>query len=495
MSERWSIRRGDCLEVLRGLPDNSFDGMLSDVPYGLGKREPTPKEMAAYILGDSGLDLGGDFMNADWQIPSVAVWKEIFRVLKPGAPVLAFAGPRTQDLIAIGMRAAGFEVRDCLHWLFAKGFPKALSASKAIDKAVGAKREVVGKRTLTGNAAISTKEKGGTYGVQVGSIPPKEVDVTAPSTELAKLWDGYATNLKPAYEPILLGRKPLDGTVANNIARWGVGALAIDACRLGEHDCSPEEFAAKAKTRTSPNTYGEHNGGGSKMPTRTINRWVDGAKPFGGGAGGKYESVEVSAGRWPANILLDEGAADILDQEVGPRVSGKAVRRHGGGGQIMSGIGDRPYKPKPSLPDLGYLDGKTNPSRFFFCSKVNTKEREAGCESLPKRSAGEMTDREDGSAGLDSPRAGAGRSGGAHNNHPCLKPIALTKWLATLIKPPTDDCTLLVPYCGSGSEMIGALRAGWPSVVGIEKEEEYETIARARLKHWVPEEEEPAGRS
>lgn len=428
----WAIERGELLDVLQGFEDCSFDALACDPPYGFR------------------------FMGKTWDytVPSVQEWCECLRVLKPGAPLVAFGGSRTYHRLACKVEDAGFELRDQLMWLYAKGFPKSQNIALAIDKAAGAERKVIGTRTLTGNAAISTKEKGGTFGVQVGSIPPKEVNVTAPATELAQLWDGYGTALKPGHEPIVLARKPLDGTMAENVARWGVGGLAIDRCRIGSEP-------------------------------HTINRWIDGAKPFGGGAGHNYEGATVE-GRWPANLLFDEDAAAIFDAEVGPRKSGLAVRENGGGGQIMSGIGDQPYKPKPSLPNIGYMDGKTNPSRFFFCSKVATKEREAGCDALPKRSAGEVTDREDGSEGLDNPRAGAGRTGGARNHHPTLKPISLTTWLCRLIMPPKPG-VILVPFAGAGSEMIGALKAGWPHVFGIERDIEYVRIAQARLAHWCPE--------
>jgi len=310
---------------------------------------------------------------------------------------------------------------------------------------------------LTGNAAISAKEKRGTFGIQVGSIAAKEINVTAPATELAKQWDGYGTALKPAHEPIVLARRPLEGTMAANVARWGVGGLAVDACRIGDV-------------------------GGTKKNTELC---TDSVNVFGDGLnGGKTEAID--GGRWPANLLLDEEAAAILDEEVGPRKSGVAVRRNGGGGQIFSGIGDNPYKLKPSLPDIGYMDGKTNPSRFFYTTKVSTKEREAGCHGLPLRSAGEVTEREDATAGLDSPRAGAGRAGGARNHHPTLKPLSLTTWLARLIKPPAPG-VILVPFAGAGSEMIGCLQAGWSAVFGIEREAGYIAIARARLAHWCPE--------
>jgi len=204
------IACGDVLENLRELPDNSFDGLLCDPPYGFR------------------------FMNKKWDydVPRREVWAECLRVLKPGAALLSFGGARTFHRIATAIEDAGFELRDCLCWLYGKGFPKSLNVGLALDKAAGAERPIIGERTLTGNAAISTAEKGGTFGVQVGSIPAKVVNVTGPATALAQQWDGYGTALKPGWEPIILARKPLDGTVAANVTRWGTGALAIDACRL-----------------------------------------------------------------------------------------------------------------------------------------------------------------------------------------------------------------------------------------------------------------------
>lgn len=433
---QYALVCADVLEFLRTQPENAFDGLLCDPPYGLS------------------------FMGKKWDydVPSVELWAECLRVLKPGAPLLAFGGARTFHRITCGIEDAGFEIRDVLMWLYAKGFPKSLNVGKALDKAAGAERPVTGQQTLSGNAALSLKEKGGTY-ASIGLDSKGRsvtINLTGPATDAAKQWDGYGTALKPAYEPVILARKPLDGTVAENVTRWGVGALAIDACRVGD--------------------------GGQAT-------WKE---PQGMGFGGSDYSVKGNPdlsdqGRWPANLILDEGAAEVLDEGVGPRKSGVAVRVNGGGGQIFSDIGGNGYKPKPSLPNIGYMDGKTNPSRFFFTTKVGRKERERGCEHLALKSAGEMTDRGDESQGLDSPRAGAGRTGGARNHHPTLKPIALTEYLARLIKPPTSDAVLLVPFAGAGSEVSGALKAGWPAVLGIEREAEYVTIAEARIPAHVPD--------
>jgi site-specific DNA-methyltransferase (adenine-specific) len=424
----YSIATGEVTSILADFVDNAFDGLLCDPPYGFS------------------------FMNKAWDydVPSVALWRECLRVLKPGAPLLAFGGARTYHRLACAIEDAGFELRDCLMWLYGKGFPKSVNVGLVIDKAAGATREIVGARVLTGNAAISTSEKGGTYGVQVGSIAPKEIPITAPASTLAKQWHGWGTALKPAYEPILLARKPLDGTIAQNVARWGVGGLAIDGCRIGEIGGTRKSDPKKGPTVAA---YGNGLNGG-------------GCKPIDGG-------------RWPANLILDENAAALLDAEVGQRPS-TPFRENVVDGNVL------PFKKRTAG---GYGDAG-GPSRFFYTAKVSTREREAGCDGLPLKSSAEMTERsDDDAAGTQHPRAGAGGStGGARNFHPTLKPIALTTWLARLIRPP-QGAVLLVPFAGTGSEMIGALKAEWNGVFGIEREAEYVTIAKARLAHWAPESE------
>jgi hypothetical protein len=237
---KYWIIRGDVADVCTSLPDNYFDACMTDPPYGY-------KFMAK---------------TWDYDVPSVGAWQSILRVLKPGAHMLACGGARTYHRIACGIEDAGFELRDGLEWLYAKGFPKSLNVGLSMDKHFGAARPVIGSRVLTGNAAISTKDKGGTFGVQVGSIPAKTVPVTGPTTPEAIMWTGYGTALKPAREPIALARKPLEGTVVNNALKWGTGALAIDASRVGSE-------------------------------SHRINRWTDGSKPFGGGAGHPYDGVDV----------------------------------------------------------------------------------------------------------------------------------------------------------------------------------------------------------
>lgn len=289
------ILHGDCLEVLKTLPDHCVDAIVTDPPYGIGTKEPTIEEIILYLKGGK-IDTGGDFMSAEWEIPSVAVWKECLRVLKPGGYLLSFASTRTWDIMSLGIRAAGFEDRDsiaslfgpsALFWIHSQGFPKSLNISKSIEKIEGLEK----------------------------------------AAELAKLWKGWGTALKPAWEPILCYRSPIEGTVAEQVVTTGTGALNIDGSRI--RHSSPEDLKAhqdmvtalKAKGGKLGNSWKNssdlsganevsdagrwpshvlmtHSSGCRQVGTRkvdapVINRFEDGMKPFGHGAGHSYTSTST----------------------------------------------------------------------------------------------------------------------------------------------------------------------------------------------------------
>ena len=350
------------------------------------------------------------FMGKSWDggkvAYDVALWQQVLRVLKPGAPLLAFGGTRTYHRMVVAIEDAGFEIRDQLAWMYGSGFPKSLDVSKAIDKAAGAVREAVGQAHRKATGRMAQGEGGFAFA--------EDYALTAPATPLAQQWQGYGTALKPAHEPIVLARKPLDGTVAENVARWGVGGLAIDACRIGnelmEKTRSTGEVIGRSPSMAAPLTRSEHVG------------YVE--------------------GRWPSNITLDDRAAALLDA------------------QSSGGI-----------------------SRFFYTAKADTYQRNAGLESVPKRTRAQNTDRKEGSAGSQHARVGVGSKDGTSNHHPTLKPIDLIRYFARLILPPPRSTPrrILVPFSGSGSEIIGCLQAGWDEVVGIEREVEYVEIARQRI--------------
>lgn len=204
MEMTYQLHLGDCLEVLAGLSDNSVDSIVTDPPYGLS------------------------FMGKKWDydVPSVAIWEQCLRVLKPGGHLLAFAGTRTQHRMAVRIEDAGFEIRDMIAWVYGSGFPKSLDVSKAIDKAAGLERtQIIGKSARHGGGIVGN---GSSY-----EISPEVPVLYAPATDAARQWSGWGTALKPALEPITMARKPLIGTVAENVLTHGTGAINVDGGRVG----------------------------------------------------------------------------------------------------------------------------------------------------------------------------------------------------------------------------------------------------------------------
>jgi DNA modification methylase len=241
------LHNGNCLTLLKDMPDNSVDSIVTDPPYGLS------------------------FMGKKWDydVPSVEIWQECLRVLKPGGHLLAFAGTRTQHRMAVRIEDAGFEIREMIAWVYGSGFPKSLNVSKAIDKAAGVEREVVGREVNWG--ASKAEDGKAAYGDYAGGW-----DITAPATEAAKQWQGWGTALKPALEPITVARKPLIGTVAANVQAHGTGAINIDGCRVGDKGGTRK---AEPEKRASVSAYGNGLNGGGCEP--------------------------INAGRWPANLIHD----------------------------------------------------------------------------------------------------------------------------------------------------------------------------------------------
>jgi site-specific DNA-methyltransferase (adenine-specific) len=428
---------GDCREILRGLADNSVDSVVTDPPYELG------------------------FMGKKWDSTGIAydvtVWEECLRVLKPGGHVLAFGGSRTFHRMAVAIEDAGFEIRDSIAWMYGSGFPKSLDVSKAIDKAAGAERDSVIEKSADifgehENPKIVTRtgKQSGTYGAMTGISPQ-----TVAATSEAQQREGWGTALKPAFEPIVVGRKPFGkgSTVAANVLEWGVGGLNIDASRIG--------------TETRVNSASKSLGNDRTMS--------------GGTANPNYPDVTVQ-GRWPANVILDEYSAGLLDEQSGVLTSG--ALKPWVNGSVAS---------KTVASFSAGLDGKTRDYtadkssggafRFFYCAKASKRDRNEGLDGLADTSAGEMVDRVEDSAGMNSPRAGAGRTSGAKNFHPTVKPTALMRYLIKLVTPAGG--TVLDPFTGSGSTGKAALLDGY-KFVGAELTEEYLPIIEGRLT-WAQE--------
>ena len=465
MNERVMLLEGDVLEAMRLMPSESCDCLYSDVPYGLGPKQPTCEELIAYLQGAE-MDTNGDFMGKRWAVPSVAVWREAFRVLKPGAPLLVNAAPRTQDLVAIGMRAAGFEIADVIAWMFAEAMVKNYNLAKSIDsvaKRGTARPEDLRREQLgadykpTGRGRKNYDMPGG------GTLDARPSSPYVPATELAKAWAGHGTALAPGYEPIILAWKPNDGTYVENITKHGVGGLNVDGTRIGDGS----DFEGDRDDEPSANQRYTENGSTDIAAT---------PGPRGGSP----------KGRWPKNLIMDEGAGAILDATVGDRRS------------TLTGVADPGVRHANRSTNDGtswfgggasdvYADSG-GPSRFFYCAKSSRAERDLGCDGLPLRTPMETVNRKEDSVGIKNGRAGAGRTGvGVRNHHPSVKPVALCKYLATLMLPPPGATPrrLLNIYSGSGSDALGAILAGWDEIVCVEREPEYATISKARFAHAI----------
>jgi len=403
----------DCLNVLREMPDNSVDSIVTDPPYGIS------------------------FMAKKWDydVPSVEVWKEAMRVLKPGGHALIACGTRTQHRMVCNIEDAGFEIRDVVSWIYGSGFPKSLNISKAIDKAAGAEREVVGKSEYAARASKSQPYKQGEQGAM------DDRNITAPATEAAKQWDGWGTALKPACEFFTLCRKPLgESTVAKNVLKWGTGGINIDGCRVGT-----EGGTMKVDIDKDSNTL------------------------FEGGRHNSGKVQELNEGRFPANLIHD-GSQGVLD--LFPETK-SAVRKPSESGKAQDGWGLGARKPQ----ERGH-DDQGSAARFFYCPKASKKDRNEGCEELEEKDGTQRMN-----ASLERHEEGREPTKRAEqsknsNNHPTVKPTALMAYLCRLITP--TGGVVLDPYMGSGSTGKAAVREGF-SFVGIELDPDYYEICKARI--------------
>lgn len=316
------LHLGDCLDALRDMPDNSIDAVVTDPPYGLSAPPDIGAVLRAWLGGDAYQHSGRGFMGAEWDsfVPGPRVWREVFRVLKPGGHAVVFAGTRTVDLMGIAVRLGGFEVRDCGQWCYWSGFPKSLDLSKEMDRLEGAEREVIGVRLSEGGRSGSTASVGQSL-IDAGRV----IDITAPATDNAKTWAGFGTALKPAVEPWLLLRKPIsESSIARNVLRWGTGGLNIDACRFAPGDSMWPGPDGKVGDRINltPTAAklgsGIGSGGGSEV--------------YGNRA--SVNGYEHDLGRFPAN-LVHTPKASRKEREAGceglpSKTGAEAVKREDG---------------------------------------------------------------------------------------------------------------------------------------------------------------------
>lgn len=450
---RWDIDvyHGDCLDVMRALPDASIDAVITDPPYGLSELPPKKiaKALTAWLGGDREyVPTGqGGFMGRKWDefVPPPAVWDECFRVLKPGGHLLSFAGSRTADLMGISIRLAGFEFRDTidcrLSWYYGSGFPKSRDVSVDIDRMAGAEREVIGYDAS--RARPNRKYESGAIGNiggngKVSDRSDNGATLTAPATVAARQWHGWGTALKPSHEPIIMARKPLTLTVAGTVLEHGTGALNIAACKVGTSKDVPTSSS------------------GSR------------AMSYGFGAKADRDGMDPNTGRWPPNVVLSHSAsldpvsgepigdacADgcvagcavaELDAQSGTLTSGK-VGPDGFSGQFKAEVYGT-FARNEIRPETVYGDSG-GASRFFPVFRWESK----------------------------APPAERPRVNGVA--HPTCKPLELMKWLARLITPPGG--TILDCFAGTGTTGQAARAEGFPAIL-IEQDPVSIGLIKARL--------------
>jgi site-specific DNA-methyltransferase (adenine-specific) len=413
---------------MKEMPDNSVDSIVTDPPYELG------------------------FMGKSWDSSGIAfnieVWQEALRVLKPGGHLIAFSGSRTYHRMAVAIEDAGFEIRDQIMWVYGSGFPKSHNVSKGIDKAAGAEREVV--------------KTGFAYGISVGQeaqgYRPSDYESKQLSNEAitdeAKQWQGWGTALKPAHEPIVLARKPLIGTVANNVLTYGTGGLNIDGSRVG----------SEGGTKIADKDLAESSA--SKTVTA-----------YGDGLGGPKAKPVENLGRWPANFIHD-GSDEVV--ALFPDTKSGAIK---------------PYVRNKESVNVDFLQGTEqveksfdyadsgSAARFFYCAKASKRDRNEGLDGFEAKETFALN------AGGREKKTAQGDwddvtkrwiSQPKANHHPTVKPTSLMQYLVRLVTPPNG--VVLDPFMGSGSTGKACAYEGF-DFIGIDQSAEYVEIARARIEY------------
>jgi DNA modification methylase len=412
----------DCILAMKEMPDNSVDSIVTDPPYELG------------------------FMGKSWDSTGIAnsveMWSEALRVLKPGGHLIAFSGSRTYHRMAVAIEDAGFEIRDQIMWVYGSGFPKSLDISKAIDKTAGAER-VNGKLKFRGGTQLGV--------INDDSWEPKDVYESEPVSDLAKQWQGWGTALKPAHEPMVLARKPIVGTVANNVLTYGVGGLNIDGSRVA------------GKLEGDPNRFAKTDGGNFVM-------------------GGLPDAPVVrSEGRFPANFIHD-GSDEVVNSFPETKATGSGkVSGFRKGGDSENSVGISGVK---SAAD-GFSDSGSA-ARFFYCAKTSKTDRNEGLDEFERKAKvfNGQSDKPAGNAkGSVEDKFSTQPSA---NNHPTVKPTELMRYLVRLITPPQG--IVLDPFMGSGSTGKACAYEGF-DFIGIEQSAEYVEIARARIEFALLQEE------
>jgi len=422
----FELVQGNCLEAMKKMSSNSVHSIVTDPPYGLS------------------------FMGKKWDydVPSIEIWEEALRVLKPGGHLLSFAGSRTYHRMAVNIEDAGFEIRDQIMWIYGSGFPKSHNIGKAMDGKIGKQSQGFSASGDDGRKAELKQNLSfrSDYGYKF-----------EPTSDNAKQWEGWGTALKPAHEPIVVARKPLIGTIVENVLKHGAGGLNIDGCRIGTDE--------------------DLNGGAyAQNGTRRDDGWG-----MQRGEAGEYAQP---SGRFPANIIFDEEAGAILDEQSGTTKS--ALRPPTGKALFASNDPNRSVKWNANNVKDTTTRGHSDfggASRFFYCAKPSKQERNAGCEGLEakvKYSDFGLNHRVENN--IKTNKRTNEEAASTLNNHPTVKPVALMKYLCRLVTPPNG--IVLDPFLGSGTTGIAATHLDF-NFIGIELSEEYMEIARHRIKSHV----------
>ena len=419
MVELYKIIEGDCLEELDKLQENSIDAIVTDPPYEL------------------------NFMGKGWDNAGVSfnkgTWAKCLRVLKPGGYLLAFGGSRTFHRIACAIEDAGFDIRDVIMWLYGSGFPKSMNIGLAIDKKMGVESEGTG--VMSPNARPNSTKDNTLY--ESGTVG-KNFTIKKAKNK----WDGWGTCLKPSYEPIVMARKPLDGSCTDNVIRWGVGGINIDECRVAYGNETDKRIGTDAVNTSKCGFWSKDKNNGETQ-------------------------MYKDNGRFPANTILTYGDDD-KDEVCGgfPNTKGTEVKEKGSYGFCFS---DKKRDSKPMAD--GYNDSGSA-SRYFYCAKASRKDRDEGLDTFNQKKVND---------GRQTPIDNAFQRGETlrKNTHPTVKPTDLMCYLIRLVAP--KGSTILDPFMGSGSTGKAVAyennerNAGY-KFIGIEKEAEYCKIAEARIK-------------
>lgn len=452
MTERVDLRLGDCIATMKSMPDCSVDSAVTDPPYHLvsivkrfgetSQSDDTDTSERSRSGADGYARLARGFMGQQWDGGDIAfrveTWAEVFRVLKPGGHLLAFSGTRTYHRMAVAIEDAGFEIRDMIAWMYGSGFPKSHSVPKSIDKRAGA---YVPGEVLPTNRDIDDVEEGS-----------REFRLSAktaenPQTDAAKEWKGWGSAIKPAQEPICMARKPLIGTIADNVLEHRTGALNIDGCRIGSES-----------TRRSVSIIGVQQFGGENHRPQHDAAPID-----------RENGSDI--GRWPANVIHD-GSPEVLAAfaQFGDKGAAAPVTNRG------SDKFRNTYSVFAGRQEAGatFHDDSGTAARFFYCAKASRADRDAGLDDTFEKkplnwSSGDQNPGSFQSEGTDKT---------ARNNHPTVKPTDLMAYLCRLVTPP--DGLVLDPFMGSGSTGRGAVLEGM-RFIGCELSPDYLKIAAARI--------------